>query len=194
MGSPPLNLLHPSEPRVSTNPWTRSPRSQQRLKPKAPSVLRGCNLAGGAHCPQRELRVLLAARLLATHLCLSRGPCSPPFFPHPTPPLLGSRARARAVNDCPVRGPDPYLHSSAHGPAQPPVNLRPTPRASPSAWARAAGRGLTALPKASRKQAVYLQWRPTEERDLGPLPSSSASRKKVCSPPRQPNPSPRSLG
>lgn len=28
--------------------------------------------------------MLLAARLLATHLCLSRGPCSPPHFsPHP---------------------------------------------------------------------------------------------------------------
>ena len=76
-----------------TDPWTRSPRSQQRLKPKALSVLPGCipgcNLAGGAHCPGRELRVFLAARLPATHLCPLRGPCSPPLYPPPPLPSSG---------------------------------------------------------------------------------------------------------
>lgn len=42
-----------------------------------------------------------------------------------TPRPFGSRAGARAVNDCPARGPDPYLHSSAPSPARPPANLRP---------------------------------------------------------------------
>lgn len=194
MGSPPLNLLHPSEPRAPTDPWTRSPRSQQRLKPKTPSVLRGCNLAGGRSLPP-EGAPRAPGRQASSHPPMSvPRPLLPAPVSPPTPPLLGSRARARAVNDCPVRGPDPYLHSSAPGPAQPPVNLRPTPPASPGAWARAAGRGLTALPKAFRKQAACLQWKPTEEGDLGHFPSNSASRKKVCSPPRRPHPSPRYLG
>lgn len=68
--------------------------------------------------------MLLVAGFLAPRLSTParRGPCSPPLsLPH----LLGSRAGALTVNDCPVRGPDPYLHSSAPGPARPPANLRP---------------------------------------------------------------------
>lgn len=68
--------------------------------------------------------MFLAVRLLAPHLCRPGGPLIPAPLFSPTP-LLGSRAGARAVNDCPARGPDPYLHSSAPGPARPPANLRP---------------------------------------------------------------------
>lgn len=86
--------------------------------------------------------MLFAARLLTTHPPNPprRGPCSPPLSPSPAP-FLGSRARARAVNDCPARGPDPYLHSSAPGPARPQANLRPDtgrPAPAPGRMLRAA--------------------------------------------------------
>jgi hypothetical protein len=103
---------------------------------------------GDAHCRGRELRMLLL------------GP-GHPASRHPTPvnpslelparlsstaPSFGCRARALAVNDCPACGPDPYLHSSAPGPARPPANLRPRhPPAGPGARTHAGLRFLKAL-------------------------------------------------
>lgn len=80
-----------------------------------------------------------AVRLLAPHLCPPAA-LVPRLSPSLPPPPLGSRARACAVNDCPARGPDPYLHSSAPGPARPPANLRPRHwPASPGARVHAEG-------------------------------------------------------
>lgn len=70
--------------------------------------------------------LFLASRLPASHLCSPAAPALRlSLSPATLPPPFGSRAGARAVNDCPARGPDPYLHSSAPSPARPPANLRP---------------------------------------------------------------------
>lgn len=150
-----------------TDPWTRVSQEPTAATAQGLAVLRGEQPSWGRSLPREgtpSAPCLQASSPPPTSAL--RAPA-----PRPSPPSPGSRAQARAVNDCPARGPDPYLHSSAPGPARPPANLRPRHRpASPGARAQAEGCGGAALPKAPWKQAACLRGKPqetTEEGDLG---------------------------
>lgn len=85
MGSQCLHLPLPCRAGAPQTLGLASPRSQQPLQPKAWPSSGASSLAGGARCPGRELRVLLASRLLAPHL---HRPCGP-LLPAPLPPPPG---------------------------------------------------------------------------------------------------------
>lgn len=171
-GSPDLRLPHPTEPGAPETlglglPGVNSSFNPKPAGPPQPAAWLGELIARGGN-PGRSFRVFVTKLLAPTS---ARPPPAAallpaPFFPTAT--LPGSRAWALAVNDCPARGPDPYLHSSAPGPARPPANLRPRHwPASPGARAHAEGRDLAALPKRSRKPAARLLGKPGETPEEG---------------------------